>query len=103
MTDQPPKLTAVEISIQGQVAIITMNRPSKFNAWNLEMFHDLEKAFDWIDRSVGIIDIRVTILCGSGKHFTAGLDLGAFANGLMPEGTDPARQGLKLQPMLLDM
>ncbi len=54
------------------VSQITMNRPEVFNAFDETMIEELNAAFDSLmdDRNV-----RVIILAGSGKHFSAGADL----------------------------
>ncbi len=54
------------------VSQINMNRPEVFNAFDDTMIEDLNAAFDSLmdDQAV-----RVIILAGSGKHFSAGADL----------------------------
>lgn len=60
------------LKYDGPVAEITLNRPEVHNAFNSQMFADLDRAFDAIAEST---DTRVVILTGEGKSFCAGADL----------------------------
>ena len=53
-------------------AWVTMNRPEYNNAQNGKMTYDLDKAFK---KAVDDDDIKVIVLNGNGKHFSAGHDL----------------------------
>ena len=69
MTDQ----TRLEISERrAGVAQITMARPEVFNAFDEAMIGELDDAFD---RLVADDAVRVIVLAGAGKHFSAGADL----------------------------
>jgi len=83
-----PPYETISHRIDGQVAILTLNRPESLNAMNMPMFADLKAAFEAIaDRP----DIRAVVLAGEGRHFTAGLDLKEAAGSIMESGGDPAR------------
>ena len=56
-----------------QVAWISMNRPEFNNAQNGKMTYDLDKFFK---RAVDDDDVKVIVLKGNGKHFSAGHDIG---------------------------
>ena len=78
----------------GAVARVTLNRPDKLNALDLEMFAALPEAAADIAADSRI---NAVVLCGAGRAFCAGLDLGAFAKGpelagtlLEPAGDRPA-------------
>ncbi|HEU4775427.1 MAG TPA: crotonase/enoyl-CoA hydratase family protein [Telluria sp.] len=62
----------LQVSLDAHIATITLNRPDKANAMNLAMWHEIRKAFQWVDATP---DARVAILQGEGKLFTAGIDL----------------------------
>lgn len=68
MTDEP-----VRYERRGAVAIVTMNRPEYRNAQNSAMTYALDAAFV---RAVEDDDVAVIALAGSGKHFSAGHDIG---------------------------
>jgi len=62
----------LQVSLDAHIATITLNRPDKANAMNLAMWHEIRKAFQWVDATP---EARVAILQGEGKLFTAGIDL----------------------------
>jgi enoyl-CoA hydratase len=62
----------VQLSIDGAVALVTLNRPAARNALNLAALAGLADAWDAID---GDPAVRVAILSGAGDHFCAGADL----------------------------
>ena len=62
----------LEIERSGQVATIWMNRPEVFNAFNEQLIADLGDACAVLDADPVV---RVVILAGRGRHFSAGADL----------------------------
>jgi methylglutaconyl-CoA hydratase len=54
------------------VAQVTMSRPEVFNAFDEAMIADLDAAFTELAADDGV---RVIMLAGAGKHFSAGADL----------------------------
>jgi methylglutaconyl-CoA hydratase len=66
-------MPAVQVSFtQPGVAQILMDRPAVFNAFDEQMIAELDEAFA---RLAGDAAVRVIVLAGSGKHFSAGADL----------------------------
>ena len=65
----------LKVSVNNHIAHIELNRPDKANAMDMVMWREIGKAFDWAD---GEADVRVVVLSGNGKHFTAGIDLMAL-------------------------
>jgi enoyl-CoA hydratase len=57
----------------GAVAVITMNRPEYRNAQNSAMTYALDEAFY---QAAGDDEVKVVVLAGAGKHFSAGHDIG---------------------------
>lgn len=57
---------------RGAVAVVTMNRPEYRNAQNSVMTYALDAAFA---RAVDDPDVKVIVLAGEGKHFSAGHDI----------------------------
>jgi len=79
------------ISIEENIATITINRPTKLNALNKATIGDLGKAIQLLGENN---DIRVIILTGSGeKAFVAGADISEFANYTVVEGAQLAAEG----------
>ena len=67
-TDEP-----VRYEVDGAVAHVIMNRPQFNNAQNSQMTYALDAAFQ---QAVNDDSIRVIVLRGEGKHFSAGHDIG---------------------------
>jgi 2-(1,2-epoxy-1,2-dihydrophenyl)acetyl-CoA isomerase len=66
-------MSTILFEIQNNVAVITLNRPEKFNSFNREMALDLQQRLD--DCATDPL-IRCVYLTGKGKAFCAGQDLG---------------------------
>lgn len=62
----------LDVRTDGAVATLILNRPDKANAMNGLMWVELREALRWLDETPAI---RVGILRGAGRHFTAGIDL----------------------------
>ena len=56
----------------GPIVTITLNRPEKLNALSDELMYELGDAFDTIQRDESV---RVVVLTGAGRAFSAGYDL----------------------------
>ncbi len=63
----------VEYERRGPIALVTMNRPEYRNAQNSAMTYALDAAFV---RAVDDDEVKVIVLAGAGKHFSAGHDIG---------------------------
>jgi len=63
----------VEYERRGPVALVTMNRPEYRNAQNSAMTYALDAAFT---SAVDDDEVKVIVLAGAGKHFSAGHDIG---------------------------
>jgi enoyl-CoA hydratase len=62
----------IQISVDGPIAHITLNRPEALNALSFEVLGELSDAFDGVARS----NARALVLSGSGeKAFCAGADI----------------------------
>ena len=59
--------------VRGTVALVTMNRPEFHNAQNSQMTYALDAAFR---RACDDDEVKVIVLRGAGKHFSAGHDIG---------------------------
>ena len=58
--------------VTDKVAVISLNRPEVANAQTMDLLDDLDAA--WV-RAASDEDVRVIVLRGNGKHFSAGHDL----------------------------
>jgi enoyl-CoA hydratase len=67
----------IQVTNEGPVALITLNRPDKLNALNAALRAEL---MENVDRLAGDDEVRVAILHGAGeKAFVAGADVSEFA------------------------
>jgi len=71
MTYQTLKLT-----VENKIAHIQLNRPGRLNTMIMEFWQEMVNAFAEIEQTA---EARVVVLSSTGRHFTAGLDLKAFA------------------------
>ena len=60
---------------QGNVAIITLNRPQALNSFTTQMHHDLWAALDQAEANRAI---RALVFTGAGRGFCAGADMAGF-------------------------
>ncbi|GAB1261073.1 crotonase/enoyl-CoA hydratase family protein [Aurantivibrio plasticivorans] len=72
MSAQEANYDTILYSVEENILTITLHRPDRLNAWNLQMYRELVDAFD---RSDADDDVRAVIITGAGKGFCAGADL----------------------------
>lgn len=82
-----PDDDVVRLDIDGEraVAYLTLNRPAKLNALNDAVRQGLQVA---VDSLAARNDVRVVVVRGEGRAFSAGADLGER----VPVGSDPLAQ-----------
>ena len=92
---------ALTVTLNEHIATVTLNRPDKANAMNLPMWHEIRRAFTWVDETA---EARVAVLQGEGKHFCSGIDL-KMMMGLLPQIKDDCdgRTREKLRRLILDL
>lgn len=61
----------IQVEVINKVAYATMNRPDKANALNGKLWFEIRDLAMWADATP---EIRILVLQGAGKHFTAGID-----------------------------
>ena len=82
------------IEKQDNLALVTINRPTKLNALNKATIEELHTAFDELNQNN---QTKVIILTGSGeKAFVAGADISEFAHFSVTEGEQLAAKGQEL-------
>jgi enoyl-CoA hydratase/carnithine racemase len=72
------ELTYLEFQKEGSVGYITLNRPEKRNALCLDMLHELNDLLASISSKT---EVKVVIIRGKGKVFSAGHDISELVNG----------------------
>jgi len=68
------KSELVKYEVRGAVAIVTMDREEYRNAQNAKMTYALDRAFN---QAIQDDAVKVIVLAGQGKHFSAGHDIGS--------------------------
>lgn len=104
----PPQTTYETLEVERRpeagIAVVRLNRPQKRNAMNSRFWRECRAAFEALGDDGGV---RAVVLCGSGKVFSSGLDLGDIGIDLIGpggkdgegegEGLDPARKGFRIK------
>lgn len=74
--------TTIRYEVDGPVLTLTMNRPDMANSQNTTLIDELDAAFDRADEDDAV---RVVVLAGAGKHFSAGHDLKEQVGDVAPD------------------
>jgi enoyl-CoA hydratase/carnithine racemase len=79
--------TQIAYEVRGEVAVITLNRPERLNAWTPTM---AEEQVDAITRSNDDPSVGAIVMTGAGRGFCAGADMqDTFQSRI--DGVDPGR------------
>jgi enoyl-CoA hydratase len=70
-----PEFQTIQLRRDGDVATVTLDRPDALNAITTEMLAELNDVFDEL---AGDPTLRVVVLTGAGRAFSAGVDLKAL-------------------------
>ena len=70
-------MSFVKFEKQGNVAVLTIDRPEALNALNSQVLGDLDAA---IAQEEADDEVRVVVLTGAGRSFVAGADIGEMVN-----------------------
>ena len=87
----------IQLEIAEQTATIWLNRPEVHNAFNPVLIEELQSCFDALNQNN---QVRVVILAGRGKSFSAGADLNWMKAQGEAELTENEADALKLAQML---
>ena len=80
----------ITYEVEGQIGIITINRPKALNALNRTVLEELDKTLDAVDQET----VRCLILTGAGeKSFVAGADIGEMSTLTKAEGEAFGKKG----------
>lgn len=67
-----PPFTALAVDATGGIGRITLQRPAKLNALSRAVLEELAEAAAWFD---GRPEVKVVVVAGEGRAFSAGFDL----------------------------
>lgn len=73
----------IHFEVEDGVALITLSRPDKLNAFTPEMMREM---IDALDRTDADDAVRAVIFTGEGRAYCAGADLSAGTRGFVDEG-----------------
>jgi (methylthio)acryloyl-CoA hydratase len=76
----------ISTTIEGEIAVVRLDRPAKRNALNDESVLALEAAFRNLP-----LGVKAAVLHGAGDHFSAGLDLSELAEKDLEGGVEHSR------------
>ena len=79
------------------IAYITLNRPDKLNALNAALIADLQDALDVVEADP---DVRVAIITGAGRAFSAGFDINPDPGSPAPHDGSPDKWRSHLQELI---
>jgi enoyl-CoA hydratase len=88
-------MSAVRVEADGDVLVVTIDRPEARNAVNLAVAEGIAAALDRLD---GDDALRVGVLTGAGGTFCAGMDLKAFVAGERPHVEGRGFAGIVQRP-----
>ena len=72
------EMISVDIDAATKVATLTLNRPTKANAFVADMVAELNKALGELEANK---DVQCIVITGAGGNFSGGADFAAFASG----------------------
>lgn len=72
-----PDYATLKIEQQESIAFLTLNRPQKLNALSSTCLKELADAAHWFNQQRAI---KVVIVKGAGRTFSAGADIDDFSN-----------------------
>ncbi len=85
MTDAP-KFETLLADTDGNIGRLTLNRPDKLNPLSTRTLREIAEAARWFDTQR---DVKVVIVSGSGRAFSAGADISSFGDANSNDGLSP--------------
>ena len=80
----------INVEKDGHILKIAMARPEKYNAFTIEMYHQIALAYGQLNSDP---ELRVGLFYGEGDHFTSGLELTDWAKTLSAGSLPPLPKG----------
>ena len=91
---------AVTVEVAAGVAVVTLNRPERLNAYTAEMGRLLSAAYSECDRDD---DVRAIVLTGAGRAFCAGADFSGGASPFDSPADDGTFSGSPIDPAAFEL
>ena len=74
---EQPHFETLQVEVDGRIGRVTLNRPEKLNALSRLLMSEIVQLGAWLKLRE---DIRVIIVAGAGRSFSAGFDLNDFSS-----------------------
>ena len=74
---EQPDFETLKVEVEGRIGRATLNRPEKLNALSRQLMSEIVQLGAWLKLRE---DIRVIIVAGAGRSFSAGFDLNDFSS-----------------------
>ncbi len=84
------QFSEIQVAVDGRRADITLNRPDKLNPLSTTALHELVDAARYLDT---LAAVKVVVVAGQGRAFSAGADLAAFTTAPELRETVPGAVG----------
>jgi enoyl-CoA hydratase/carnithine racemase len=91
---KPADFTELGYQVDSGLAVVTLNRPDRRNAWSGPMAVEYRWALHHAHTDAGV---RVVVLTGAGEHFCVGADAGALSR-IADDGGGFQRESSELPP-----
>ena len=96
-----PTYQCFTVETKDHIAHVQLSRPDAMNSMNKAFWGELPQCVRDIEAAA---DARVIVISSTGKHFSAGMDLGVFSDPkALPMSGDPGRMGEALRRLVLDL
>jgi enoyl-CoA hydratase len=96
-----PTYKSFQVSLENKIAHVQFSRPEAMNSMDKAFWQELPACMSDIESQT---DARVIVISSTGKHFSAGMDLGVFSDSsTMPQSKDPSRMAEGLRRLVLQL
>lgn len=95
--DHPPSFDTITVAVSDRVGRLTLSRPDKLNPLSWQCLAEIASAARWFDTQP---DVRVVIVSGEGRAFSAGADLSTFSGPTDISTREAADHGRKMAEAL---
>lgn len=85
----------IEFEVADRIATVTLNRPTRMNAWTPQMAEELSDAMRRADEDDAV---RVVLVTGRGRAFCAGADLSSGGDAFADQTPEPDGSSLRPGP-----
>lgn len=73
----PPVFDTITVAVDGPTGVLTLTQPERLNPLSSHTLNEIEQAARWFDTHD---DLKVVIVSGQGRAFSAGADVSAFGD-----------------------